>query len=136
MWKGLSPSFGYFDATIFHYAPYARTGHGVALLGSADARDPFPGVLTPSKALETEAGKTYSLQFWLNSDFSGPYFQAGTFVEIHWNGEMVDSIKPGYSHWTFHQYDNLVAQGNDVLQFRGGKAPAWNFIDDVKVYLA
>ncbi|KAK7470147.1 hypothetical protein VKT23_001587 [Stygiomarasmius scandens] len=132
-WKGLGS--GTLDATIFHYVIYAHTGHGVGLLGSADASDDLPGTLTPSQPLQTVAGKTYSLEFFLNSDFSGPTLQADAFVEVRVNGQALDIIHPGYSHWTFHQY-KFVAQGNDVLEFHGGKAPAWNFIDDVNVFLA
>ncbi|THV08014.1 hypothetical protein K435DRAFT_709277 [Dendrothele bispora CBS 962.96] len=132
-WKGLST--GILDATVFHYVPYAHTGHSVGLLGSADATDALPGTLTPAAPLQTVAGKQYSIQFFLNSDFSGPDSQKNAFVELHWNNQIVDTIKPGFTHWKFFQY-TVTANGNDILQFHGGKAPAWNFIDDVKVYLA
>ncbi|KAF5365183.1 hypothetical protein D9758_005340 [Tetrapyrgos nigripes] len=133
-WKGISPAFGHQDATIFHYTQYAHNGHGVALLGSADGRDNFPGSLTPSQLLQTQPGKRYSLQFFLSSDFSGMLEQAA-FVDVMWNGEIIDTIKPGVQHWKFYSYD-LTAKGNDVLQLHGGKAPSWVFLDDMNLFLA
>ncbi|KAF5371757.1 hypothetical protein D9758_003513 [Tetrapyrgos nigripes] len=133
-WKGISPATGHLDASIFNYAPYARTGHGVALLGSAFGEDDFPGTLTPASSLDTEVGKTYTLQFFHSSAFSGPEGEADAFVEVHWNDAVIATIKPGFSSWTFYSF-NVVAQGNDVLQFHGGKAPSYDFLDDVSLFL-
>ncbi|KAF5373055.1 hypothetical protein D9758_001525 [Tetrapyrgos nigripes] len=122
------------DGTVFHFVPYAHSGHSVGLLGSADGSDRLPGTLTPRGTLDTIPGRNYSIQFFLNSDFSGPRLQANAFAEVHWNGQVISTIQPGYSHWTYYQY-TVLARGNDVLQFHGARAPAWVFLDDIKVYL-
>ncbi|KAH6904684.1 hypothetical protein BKA70DRAFT_528375 [Coprinopsis sp. MPI-PUGE-AT-0042] len=132
-WVGSSPSGGFQDATFFHYPPYARTGSASALLGSATGADDKPGTITPAAALATVAGKKYQIAFFQNSAYSGPTLQAPAFVEILWNGAVVNTINPGYSQWTFHAVD-VTAQGNDVLAFRGGKAPAWTFLDDIAIW--
>ncbi|THV02794.1 hypothetical protein K435DRAFT_827325 [Dendrothele bispora CBS 962.96] len=133
-WEGISPPYGNFDASIFHFAPYAHTGTGAALLGSAYGEDDLPGTLMPSSKLQTEAGKTYTLQFFHNSAYSSIEDEADAFVKVDWNGVDIATIRPGFSNWTFYSFD-VIAQGNDVLQFHGGKAPAFSFIDDVNLFL-
>ena len=79
------PSIG----TFFFYAPYAHTGHGVGLLGSADGFDSLPGTLTPAKPLQTVAGEKYTIAFFHASAFSGFEREASAFVEILWNRDIV-----------------------------------------------
>lgn len=132
-WGGSSPSGGYFDASIFYFSTYARTGHGSALLGSATLADDKSGTLQAGQPLATEAGKKYQIAFFQNSAFSGPTFQAKSIVEVLWNGKVVQTIKPGFTEWKFHSVD-VEAVGNDILAFRGGAAPAWTFLDDISVW--
>ena len=54
-------------------------------------------------------------------------------MSILWNGIVVATIHPGYSNYKFYSFD-VVGDGNDVLAFYGGAAPAWVFIDDIAVY--
>jgi hypothetical protein len=84
--------------------------------------------------LATHAGKHYTITFFQASAFSGPSGEADAFIDILWNGNLVTTIHPGYQNWQFYQF-NVVAAGNDVLAFHGGKAPSWSFIDDVAVFI-
>ena len=120
------------DATIFHYSPYAHTGNGVGLLGSATGADDLPGTLTYAHPLGTTAGLTYVVKFWINSAFSGASLETGAFVQGLWNGVQVFEVVTNYLPWTEYSFE-VVAVGNDILAFRGGKAPAWSFIDDITV---
>jgi hypothetical protein len=133
-WVGTSPAGGNLDASIFDFVPYARTGHSSGLLGSAFGLDPLLGTLAPAAPIQTEAGQTYTLQFFHSSFYSGPQAEASASLEIVWNGQTIDTIHPGFSQWTPHQY-NVVAQGNDVLQFIGSPAPAYVFLDDISLFL-
>jgi len=133
-WEGTSPDGGNLDASIFDYVPYARTGHSVALLGSAFGEDSLLGTLAPASPIATEAGVSYTLQFFLSTSYSGQDSEGDASVEIVWNGNTVDTIEPGFqAQWVPHQY-TVVAQGNDVLQFVGSPAPAYAFIDDVALF--
>jgi len=132
-WIGTSAPGGFQDATIFHYAPYARTGHGSGLLGSATGADAHPGTLKPAQPLVTVPGKEYMITFFHYSGFSGPTLQADAFVEVQWNGVVVRRIEPGYSLWTYWEV-RVTAQGADELGFHGGMAPAWSFLDDIYVF--
>ncbi|KAF5371389.1 hypothetical protein D9615_009658 [Tricholomella constricta] len=58
-WSGISPLGGSLDASIFHYAPYARMGDGVGLLGSASGLDALPGTLAVVEALGTGGADVY-----------------------------------------------------------------------------
>lgn len=133
-WRGSSPRGGYLDASIFHYAPYAHSGHGVGLLGSATGADSLPGNLTPNRRIHSVAGKTYEVGFFHSSVFSGPTGQKDTFVEVQWNGRVIGTLRPGYSPWKYYSF-KATGTGSDALAFQGGKAPAWSFIDDVHVFL-
>jgi hypothetical protein len=133
-WIGTSSVNGILDATIFSFHPYARSGHGVGLLGSANGSDSLPGTLTPAQPLQTVAGENYAITFWQASAFSGFKAEASAFIDILWNGDVVSTIKPGYSNYEFYSVD-VIGTGNDVLAFHGGDAPAWTFIDDIAVYL-
>lgn len=81
-WIGSSPPSGNWDATIFFYKPYAHTGNGVALLGSADGVDSKIGTLTPAKKLSTTVGTNYVIQVFFLSSFSGPQLEAMVKVYI------------------------------------------------------
>ncbi|KAJ4487605.1 hypothetical protein J3R30DRAFT_3654104 [Lentinula aciculospora] len=132
-WQGTSPPNGNLDASIFDYPPYAHTGDSVALLGSAYGSDNLPGTLAPTVPIVTQPGQSYTLQFFHSSFYSGEEAEAPATLEIIWNGESVDTIHPGFSQWAGHQYV-VTAQGNDLLQFVGGAAPAYVFIDDVSLF--
>jgi len=131
-WIGTSLTGGSLDATIFSYAPYARSGKGSGLLGAAGGADALPGTLSSIKPLKTIPGKTYLVYFFHNSAYSGPVGEREAFVQVIWNEGVVATIRPGYSSWVYYGF-TVTARGNDRLAFRGGKAPAWSFIDDVTV---
>ncbi|KAF9522768.1 hypothetical protein CPB83DRAFT_863941 [Crepidotus variabilis] len=133
-WVGTSPVGGNLDASIFHYQPYAHAGNGVGLLGSASGLDTLSGTLSPAQPLQTQSGKNYVINFFHASAFSGP-LEANAVLEVLWNNVVVYTIHPGYSNWQFYSVP-VIGQGNDVLAFRGGAAPAWSFIDDVAVFLS
>ncbi|KAF9467605.1 hypothetical protein BDZ94DRAFT_969039 [Collybia nuda] len=132
-WIGTSPSGGFQDATIFFHSAYAHSGHSVGLLGSASAADELPGTLTPAGRINTEAGVKYTIMAFLASDFSGPGLEDESFVEVVWNGAVVKTVRAGYSPWTYYSVD-VTAIGGDTVAFRGGKAPAWTFIDDIHIF--
>lgn len=134
-WIGTSPKGGFLDATIFYYPPYAHTGHSVGLLGSATGYDILPGTLSPSGRINTAAGTRYTIMFFLASVYSAPELEAASFVEVLWNGNVVKTIRDGYSPWTYYRVD-VDAVGGDTVAFRGGKAPAWTFIDDIYIFQA
>lgn len=137
-WIGTSPAGGQFDATVFHYAPYAHGGAGVALLGSAFGSDPQPGTLQPAAALAgLIAGRAYVVQFFHSSTYSGIELEGPSFVEVWWNGVLAGSVRVGFSQWTYFEFKVVaLGRGNDVLLFTGGEAPAYDFIDDVYLFLA
>ncbi|KAF9459605.1 hypothetical protein BDZ94DRAFT_1267884 [Collybia nuda] len=132
-WIGTSPAGGAFDATVFHYAPYAHSGGSVGLLGSATGADALAGTLTHASPLSTVAGGKYTITFFHASVYSGQTSEAAAFVDVLWNGNIVTTLRPGYSPWKYYEFE-VTAQGNDILAFHGGKAPAWSFLDDVFVF--
>ncbi|KAG7091958.1 hypothetical protein E1B28_008347 [Marasmius oreades] len=134
-WVGVSPAGGTLDATIFHYKPYAHSGNGVVILGSASGSDIFSGTLKPAQPLHTVAGKTYKIQWFASSTYSGPDLEKDAFLTVNWNGQPVRTFNLGYSQWTYYEV-SVVARGNDELAFTGGKLTAYTFLDDVAVYLA
>ena len=67
------------------------------------------------------------------SAFASEEEEAGAFVDILWNGDVVKTIRPGWSKWRFQSVE-VVGRGEDVIAFHGGSAPAWSFIDDVAVF--
>ena len=71
--------------------------------------------------------------FFQASAFSGPDDEALASMDILWNGNVVGSIHPGFSEYEHFSFD-VVGDGDDVLAFHGGAAPAWIFIDDIAVY--
>ncbi|KAF8054343.1 hypothetical protein FPV67DRAFT_1131368 [Lyophyllum atratum] len=132
-WIGTSPLGGSLDASIFHYAPYARTGSSVALLGSASGVDALAGTLMPRAPLMTVAGKRYTITFFQSSLYAGSEAEKDAFIDVLWNGAIVKTIRPGFQPFTFYEL-TVTARGSDRLAFHGGKAPAWSFIDDVNVF--
>ena len=132
-WVGTSPAGGSLDAVFIHYAPYAHSGSTVALLGSGTGVDALAGTFTPAAPLATTAGKQYTITFFHYSSFSGSSDEQDAFVDIVWNNNVVATITPGYSPWTYYSF-TVTGAGNDVLAFHGGKAPAWSFLDDVHVF--
>lgn len=131
-WFGKTPADHTFDASIFFYVPYAHSGHGVALLGSAYGTDSGAGVLTAAKPLSTVAGKTYTISFFHSSSFSGS-LEINAFVDVMWSGKTIGSIHPGFQGWTYYSF-TATGSGSDILSFHGGAAPAYDFIDDVTVF--
>ncbi|KAJ7043695.1 hypothetical protein C8F04DRAFT_727388 [Mycena alexandri] len=136
-WNGTSAPGGYFDATVFHYASYAHTGAGVALLGCAFGSDGQMGTLTTTGPLRgLKRGRMYAVQFFYSSTYSGAELEKNAFVEVWWNGALVGSVPVGFSPWTYFAVSVVaVGGGYDVLQLKGGEAPAYSFIDDVYLFL-
>ena len=93
----------------------------------------MPGTLTPAQPLQTVAGQNYTITFFQASAFSGVYDEIPAFIDIRWNGNVVLTVRPGFSNYEYISL-NVVGAGNDVLAFHGGAAPAWTFIDDIAVY--
>ncbi|RDB25603.1 hypothetical protein Hypma_006448 [Hypsizygus marmoreus] len=135
-WTGIS-SGPFTDASIFYYRPsgdsqpYARSGSRVGVLGEVTQRDDLPGTLRTANPLDTIAGKQYVITFFHRSWFSDGDDLG--FVEVRWNEDVVLANQQGTSDWTYHEVP-VTAAGEDVLEFHGGKAPAWSFIDDVDVF--
>ncbi|KAJ7224730.1 hypothetical protein B0H12DRAFT_1149927 [Mycena haematopus] len=134
-WTGTSPPGGDLDASIFFFPPYARTGHGSALLGAALGSDALPGTLSPAQPLETQSGAEYLVQCFMSSAFSGPQIEAAARVDILWNGVRVGGVS-GFSAYEVVASEAVLGTGSDVLSFVGGAAPAWTFIDDCNVFKA
>jgi len=135
-WSASSPPGGDFDAEIIHHTVFAHSGRSAALLGSGFGLDSFSGTLAPTYTLDTVPGKTYLITFFHSSAFNGDVqAEAEAFVDIMWNGQIVETIRPGFSDWQYFEL-RVVAAGNDRLAFHGGAAPAWSFLDDVFVFLA
>ncbi|KAG5353927.1 hypothetical protein E4T56_gene13229 [Termitomyces sp. T112] len=132
-WIGSSPYGGSLDASIFHYAPYARSGSSVGLLGSASGVDTLSGTLSPQAALKTVAGKKYVVTFFANTLYAGCEAEKEACMEVVWNGSPVRRVELECRDWTYYQ-TVVVASGKDMLALRGGSAPAWIFIDDVRVF--
>lgn len=132
-WTGTSAAGGTVDASVFHYAAYARTGTSVGLLGSASGVDTLSGTLSPTGTLGTVAGQTYVVGFFANTLYAGQDAEATAAVDVLWNGQVVESINVGYRDWTWYE-TRVVARGGDRVGLHGGSAPAWVFIDDVCVY--
>ncbi|KAG6890660.1 hypothetical protein C0992_000230, partial [Termitomyces sp. T32_za158] len=126
-WNGTSGAGGTLDASVFHYAGYARSGAGVGLLGSANGVDTLSGTLSPALGLQTVAGRRYLVTFFANTLYAGAEAEAGAYVDVLWNGDVAQSMRIGYRDWTYYE-TTVVARGNDGLGLHGGAAPAiaWN----------
>ncbi|KAJ7486596.1 hypothetical protein FB451DRAFT_1362915 [Mycena latifolia] len=131
-WIGTTPSAGDLDVSIFNYAPYAYTGHSVALFGAAFGDDALAGTLKPAKRLTTVPGKQYVIQAFFISTYSGENDEKNAKVDILWNGARVGGVT-GFMQWTLIQVA-ATGTGSDELSFVGGAAPAWTFLDDVSVF--
>ncbi|KAF7304180.1 hypothetical protein MIND_00650100 [Mycena indigotica] len=125
---------GHQDTTVFRFAPYAHFGVGSALFGAAAGDDAHAGVLTPARRLCTQPGAKYIIQNFFISSFSGSALEAHAKVDVLWNGKRVGGTSGFVQDYTFFQSDIVVGTGSDALSFVGGAAPAWTFLDDVKVF--
>ncbi|KAG6827736.1 hypothetical protein H0H92_010614 [Tricholoma furcatifolium] len=132
-WVGTSPAGGTLDASIFHYAPYARSGSSVGLLGSASGVDALSGTLTVASPINTVAGASYVVTFFTNTQYASPAAEAGAFTNVLWNNQTVGQFSLGYAGWTYNQV-LVTGTGSDVLALYGGSAPAWVFVDDIYVF--
>ncbi|KAJ3716199.1 hypothetical protein C8R42DRAFT_725386 [Lentinula raphanica] len=132
-WLASSIWEGNYDASIFHYKPYAHTGRSVAVLGSAFGCDEYPGTLTVASSLSTVPGVIYIIEIF-HSRF-GEDREVDTFVEVFWNADLVGVIYPEHGHWGFDHFE-VIGRGNDELDLRGGRAPSYHFIDDIFVMQA
>ncbi|KAJ7615453.1 hypothetical protein FB45DRAFT_1008372 [Roridomyces roridus] len=120
------------SASMFFNAKFAHTGHGSALLGAAYGGSTEVGTLTHAKPLKTHKGQKYVVQAFISSAFSGEEIETEAVVEVLWNGECVGSVG-GFQEYKPTQFVVVGTGCDDVLAFRGGKAPAWSFVDDVFV---
>jgi hypothetical protein len=102
-------------------------------LGSLFQNDNLPGTLSPAQPLSTTPGKQYKIAFFQASSLSSAADEADAFVDVMWNGQTLSTIHPGYSAWAYYEFI-VTANGNDVLAFHGGKAPAFSFLDDIYVF--
>ncbi|TFK73176.1 hypothetical protein BDN72DRAFT_855015 [Pluteus cervinus] len=127
-----SPPGGDFDAELFYRPAWAHTGHSFAILGSGFGSDAFAGTLTPKAPLNTVAGKQYLITFFQQS--MGLDSQDAV-AEAQWNGATVLTINPGFQAYTYYEI-KVTAAGNDALAFHGGSFPAYDFLDDIYVFLA
>jgi hypothetical protein len=132
-WVGTSSPGGVFDATFFFFETFAHSGHGSALLGSADGSDKLSGTITPAKPLDTVAGKTYEISFFQQSSFAGSALEAPAFFTVLWNGQVVQTVNVGFTDWKFFSFQ-VTAKGNDIFAITGGAAPAWSFFDDINIF--
>ena len=132
-WVGTSSPSSSSDAAFIRHAPYAHSGSSVAVLGSAFNSDTFTGTITPTLPLATVAGQQYTITFFHYSGFVDPTAKQNAFVDIEWNNNVVATITPGYSPWTYYSF-TVTGAGNDILAFHGGKAPSWSFLDDFHVF--
>jgi hypothetical protein len=129
----MSPSRGQFDAALVNYQPWAHSGKSIGWLGSLSNADTLPGTLTPVQALNTDAGSVYAITFFHASAYAGEAAEANAFVDVMWNGQIVSTIHPGYSQWTYYEF-RVTTVGNDALAFHGGLALAWSWIDNIYVF--
>jgi len=133
-WTTTSENGGTMDAWIYRYKDLAHSGSVFAVLGSGFGYDQSAGTLQPAKPLKTKAGSKYVVSFFYDQSVNGPQYQADGYTNVKWNGQTVLALA-AYQTWTYYEVE-VTAQGNDVLSFVGGKAPAYSFIDDVKIRLA
>ena len=61
--------------------------------------------------------------------------EAGAYVQVVWNGEVVADIVPEFSYGWIYRTVAVTASGNDRLAFVGGNAPAWMFLDNIAVFI-
>lgn len=114
---------------------YGRTGFATGELGAINGDNSNPGTLAVRYPLDSVPGKQYVITFFQDSSWSGPTSEAAAFVNVLWNGNAVLSLSGYTATWQYNQV-TVTAQGNDILAFYGGAAPAWTFIDDVYIFVA
>ncbi|KAF9530204.1 hypothetical protein CPB83DRAFT_892823 [Crepidotus variabilis] len=131
-WAGINSFGGFDEAAIFYYTPYAHSGGVIGMLGSLGNYDNLPGTLTPVKPLKTVAGKKYLIEFFYASTYSGSNKGANAYVDVSWNGQVVNTVK-GYSTWKPASVE-VVGKGGDTIAFHGGAGSAIVFLDDVGVF--
>jgi hypothetical protein len=94
----------------------------------------YGGVATLSQTLNTVAGHTYTLSFWLAND--NPSLQNTETFSVAWDGNNVFSLpspQPSFGY-TQEVVLNLTATGSStVLQFAAQHDPAQWFLDNVSV---
>jgi hypothetical protein len=94
-----------------------------AWLGCGYSTGCTPGVneASWSQTLNTVAGQSYSLSFQLGAAYGSTSVGTGT-VDVLWNGVKIGGQSfagtEDTPYGTSYQIGNLVAQGQDVLQFR------------------
>ncbi|KAG7089800.1 hypothetical protein E1B28_011450 [Marasmius oreades] len=132
-WVGTSDNATVLDtAAISHDPALAHFGSGSISLGSISGKTNASGTET-FKVATTVKGRNYALGLFHSNTLRNPTNASLGIVSVVWNGVIVDTIT-GAQNWTFHGY-TLTAAGNDTLAFHGGKFPAFDFIDDVFLFL-
>jgi len=104
--------------------PSAHSGTFGAAMGPVGDQ----GMLT--QTLQTTAGGTYTLTFWLRNDGGTP----NNFYII-WDGTVIDGVvDAGFFSYMQLTYDGLVASADGTdLTFSFLQVPAWWHLDDVTV---
>ncbi|KAJ6590231.1 hypothetical protein B0H10DRAFT_2233717 [Mycena sp. CBHHK59/15] len=133
-WIGTSPPNGDLDASFFFFPPFARTGHGSALLGAAFGDDTLSGTITPAQPLTITQGRQFVPQCFFDNSFSGPSGEAAAKVDMFWNGENIGTVT-GFQTYAPFQAATVTSTSSDILKFVGGSAPAWTFIDDCGLFM-
>ncbi|TFK67826.1 hypothetical protein BDN72DRAFT_960728 [Pluteus cervinus] len=132
-WVASSPSGGNGDAILSFRASAARTGHSLGVLGSVSSQDSLSGTIRTNPPIPTVSGASYVLQFFHQSLF-GTNDESHAVLNVFWNGVQVLSLHPGKQAWTPYQVA-VTAVGSDVLSFTGGSWPAYDFLDDISLFL-
>ncbi|TFK67836.1 hypothetical protein BDN72DRAFT_858869 [Pluteus cervinus] len=130
----VATSAGSNDAVIAYRDGFGRTGHSLGVLGSIFGEDALSGTITTNPPIPTIAGIDYVLQFFHQSIFM-QNDETNAVLTVFWNGVQVLSIHPGAQAWTPYQVA-VTAVGSDVLSFTGGSWPAYDFLDDISLFLA
>jgi len=116
------------DAWIYLLPGFAHSGSAFAVLGGVYGYDPFAGALTAAKQLKTAPGKTSST----TKALLGLRYKPLGSQRCHGKGrryyrQLRTRLVPTMT---------VTAKGEEILTFYGSKAPAYSFVDDVKICLA
>jgi hypothetical protein len=133
-WTAISPINGLLDAEIIHHNSFAHSGNSAGLLGAGFGTDSLSGTLRYSTLIDGIPGRTYLITFFHSSAFDSPS-ELTPFVDVVWNGVPVLTITPGISDWKYYEVKVVSPTAKNQLEFHGGRAPAWSFIDDIFVFL-
>ncbi|KAJ7578266.1 hypothetical protein C8J56DRAFT_1170591 [Mycena floridula] len=133
-WIGACDFGGQLDAVIFDFPLFAHSGHSAVALGSANGFDNHPGSFTAAHPLTTKPGRNYVVQLFHGGFVASSKAQKSS-VTIKWNGQTIGTISAGNSPWTFFQFP-VKAKGKDTFSFTGGSFPAYDFLDDIFIFLA